>query len=185
MRKDARAHVMRETKPQQGFSMRLSDPIEKPGFFWLPGDPSQQYPGNLHISGAGDATLKIVHRPTAADSRSLRSTTPFGEEAPHVFGAVDNKAVTLQQCTAIEDPFYWMRIMEGHVSVSQFRIRAAFLGAPFPNDEPISFSRVDCSFEGLGEWFSISGFRPEIKSNSEHADWSLHYAQPDNISVTL
>ena len=44
---------------------------------------------------------------------------------------------------------------------------------------------MECSFESLSEWFSISGFRPEINSDSEPADWSLHYAQPDNISVTL
>ena len=115
----------------------------------------------------------------------LHRKTPFGEEAPRIFGIVDNNAVTLQRCAALEDPFYWMRIMEGYVSVSRFRIGAAFIGAPFTADDPISFSRVDCSFESLGEWFSISGFRPEIKSDSEPADWSLHYAQPDNISVTL
>ena len=165
--------------------MRLSNPIEKPGFFWLPDDPGQQYPGNLHISEAGEVTLKIVHRPTAADSPTLHSSTPFGEEVPRILGIVDNNAVTLQRCVAVEDPFYWLRIIEGYVSESQFRVRAAFIGAPFPDDEPISFTRVDCSFEGLGEWFSISGFRPEIKSDSEPADWSLHYAQPDNISVTL
>lgn len=165
--------------------MRLSDPIEKPGFFWLPDDPDQQYPGNLHISEAGEVTLKIVHRPTAAGPRALHSTTPFGEHPPRILGIVDNSAVTLQRCAAVDDPFYWLRIMEGYVAVSRFRIGAAFIGAPFPDDTPISFTRVDCSFESLGEWFSISGFRPEIKSDSESADWSLHYAQPDNISVNL
>ena len=165
--------------------MRLSDPIEKPGFFWLPGDPEQQYPGNLHVSEAGEVTLKIVHRPTAAGPRALHSTTPFGEHQPRILGIVDNNAVTLQKCAAVEDPFYWLRIMEGYVAVSRFSIGAAFIGAPFPDDTPISFTRVDCSFESLGEWFSISGFRPEIKSDSEPADWSLHYAQPDNICVTL
>ena len=165
--------------------MRLSDPIEKPGFFWLPEDPDQQYPGNLHISEAGEVTLNLVHRPSAADPRMLHSTTPLGEEAPRILGIVDNNAITLQRCAAIEDPYYWIRIIEGYVSVSRFRVGAAFIGTPFPDAEPISFSRVDCSFESLGEWFSISGFRPEIKSDSEPADWSLHYAQPDNILVTL
>ena len=165
--------------------MRLSDPIEKPGFFWLPDDPGQKYPGNLHISEAGEVTLNIVHRPTAADPRALHSKTPFGDDPPRILGIVDNNAVTLQRCTAIDDPFYWLRIIEGYVSVSRFRIGAAFIGSPFSDDGPISFSRVECSFESLGEWFSISGFRPEFKSDSEPADWSLHYAQPDNISVTL
>ena len=98
---------------------------------------------------------------------------------------MDNRPVTLQKCAAVDDPFYFWRIVEGHVSVSRFRVGAAFIGASFRDDESIILSRVECSFESLSEWFSISGFRPEINSDSEPADWSLHYAQPDNISVTL
>ncbi len=165
--------------------MRLSTPIEKPGFFWLPSHPDQHYPGNLHISKAGDITLRIVHRPTAVDSRLLHSKTPVGDDPPRILGIVDNNPVTLQKCAAIDDPFYLWRIVEGGVSVSRFRVGAAFIGASFPGEESICFSRVECSFESLTEWFSISGFRPEINSDSEPADWSLHYAQPDNISVTL
>lgn len=165
--------------------MRLSNPIEKPGFFWLPSNPDQHYPGNLNISEAGEISLRIVHRPTATDPRQLHRKTPIGDDPPCILGIVDNTAVTLQKCAAVEDPFYFWRIVEGGVSVSRFRVGAAFLGASFPNDEPIFFSRVECSFENLSEWLSISGFRPEINSNSESAEWSLHYAQPSNISVTL
>ena len=165
--------------------MRLSNPIEKPGFFWLPSDPDQHYPGNLNISEAGEITLRIVHRPTATDSRQLHSKTPIGDDPPRILGIVDNTPVNLQKCAAVDDPFYLWRIVEGGVSVSRFRVGAAFIGASFSGDEPIFLSRVECSFESLSEWFSISGFRPEINTNSEPADWSLHYAQPDNISVTL
>ena len=165
--------------------MRLSNPIEKPGFFWLPSDPDQQHPGNLHISEAGEITLRLVHRPTVTDARQLHSKTPIGDDFPRILGIVDNTPVTLQKCAALDDPLYLWRIMEGGVSISRFRVGAAFIGASFSDDEPIFFSRVECSFESLSEWFSISGFRPEMNSNAEPADWSLHYAQPDNISVTL
>lgn len=165
--------------------MRLSDPIDKPGFFWLPGSPDLQYPGSLHISESGEISLRIVHRPTAADLHLLHGNTPIGEQPPRIMGIVDNRQVTLQECVAVDDPFYFLRIVEGHVSVSRFRVAVAFIGAPFLGDEPISFSKIILSFESLSEWFSISGFRSEIDSNSEKAHWSLHYTQPDDISMYL
>ena len=165
--------------------MRLSSLIEKPGFFWLPSHPDQHYPGNLLISEAGEITLRLVHLPTAIDSRRLHSKTPIGDDPPRISGIVDNTPVTLQKCAAVEDPFHLWRMVEGGVSVSRFRVGAAFIGASFVDEESICFSRVECSFESLSEWFSISGFRPEIDSNSKSADWSLHYTQPDNISVPL
>lgn len=165
--------------------MRLSNPIEKPGFFWLPSDPDQHYPGNLNISEAGEISLRIVHRPSTTDPWQLQSKTPIGDDPSLILGIVDNTSVTLQKCAAVDDPFYWWGIVEGGVSESRFRVAAAFIGAPFTDDEHILFSRVECSFESLSEWFSISGFTPEINSDSEPADWSLRYTQPKNISVTL
>ena len=41
--------------------MRLSEPIEKPGFFWLPEDAENPQPGILHISESGRVTLTISH----------------------------------------------------------------------------------------------------------------------------
>ena len=38
--------------------MRLSEPIEKHGFFWLPEDTENQVPGILRISESGGITLK-------------------------------------------------------------------------------------------------------------------------------
>ena len=75
--------------------------------------------------------------------------------------------------------------MDHHVSTSHFRIGAAFVGASFINDEPITFSTVDFSIEGLSEWFSISGFHTDVNHDPAKADWSLHYTQPDDISILL
>lgn len=165
--------------------MRLSDPIDKPGFFWLPNRPEQQYTGTLHVSDSGEITLRIVHRPTAGDPQLLHGKSFLGGEPPRILGIVDNSPITLEQCVATDDPFYFIRVIEGYVSESKFRVGAAFVGASFVADEPIAFSRVDFSLENLNEWFSISGFRPRTNPGSEKADWSLHYIQPDSISMTL
>lgn len=165
--------------------MRLSDPIEKPGFFWLPSHPGQHYPGTLHISTSGEVTLRIVYRPTTVNPKQLQSNTPFGEETPRILGIVDNDPVTLEKCVAVDDPFYFVRVIEGYVSESRFHVGAAFIGTPFLDDEPIVFSRIDFSLENLSEWFSISGFRTKINSDSEKAEWALHYTQPSDISIAL
>ena len=41
--------------------MRLSEPIERPGFFWLPQDPEHQVPGILRVSKSGRVTLEISY----------------------------------------------------------------------------------------------------------------------------
>ena len=165
--------------------MRLSDPIEKAGFFWLPSHPEEQFPGNLRISESGEVSLQIVHRSTMLDSQLLDSGTPIGKEPPRILGIVDDNPVTLQGCIAVHDPFQLFRLMEHHVFTSRFHIGAAFVGAPFVDDELISFSKVDFSIEGLSEWFSISGFHTEINHDLAKAEWSLHYTQPDDISILL
>ena len=165
--------------------MRLSNPIDKPGFFWLPNRPEQHYPGTLHVSESGEITLRIVHRPTAVDPQHLHGNSPLGEEPPRILGIVDNNPITLAKCVATDDPFYFLRVIEGYVSESKFRVGAAFVGASFVADETVAFSRLEFSLENLNEWFSISGFQPRTNSGSEKADWSLHYTQPDSISMTL
>ena len=165
--------------------MRLSDSIEKAGFFWLPNHPGEQYPGNLRISKSGEISLHIVYRPTTLNSELLHSGTPIGKEPPRILGIVDNSPVALQKCVADDDPFQLFRLFEHHVSRSRFRIGAAFIGAPFANDEPITFSTVDFSVEGLSEWLSISGFHTEINHYPAKAEWSLQYTQPDDISILL
>lgn len=41
--------------------MRLSEPIEKHGFFWLPEDAKNQVPGILRISELGEVMLEISY----------------------------------------------------------------------------------------------------------------------------
>lgn len=165
--------------------MQLSHPIEKAGFFWLPNQPQQQFPGFLLISQSGEVSLRLIYQHSAVDPQLLLSGTPLGKEPKRLLGIVDKDAVTLETCFAIEDPFYFLRIMEHHVSVAHYRIGTAFVGAQFAHKEPIAFSRIDFSFERLSEWFAISGLRTEIESDSGMADWSLHYAQPSDISIAL
>ncbi len=41
--------------------MRLSEPIEKQGFFWLPDDAENKLPGILRISDSGEITVELSY----------------------------------------------------------------------------------------------------------------------------
>ena len=165
--------------------MRLADPIEKHGFFWLPSHPENQFPGILCISNAGEITLRINYLITAVDSNLLHSGTPIGKEPPRILGQIDGDPVTLVGCKAAEDPFYPLRLAQGNVSASIFHVGWAFIGANYEEGEHITFTSVQFSVEGLSEWLSVSGFRLELERNSEKADWRMDYRQPDDISIPL
>ena len=166
--------------------MRLSSPFEKPGFFWLPSHPDQHYPGNLHISEAGEIRLRIVHyAPPRIDARLLHSKTPIGDDPPRIVGIVDNK----------HGDFAEMRCRRRSVlfvaNCRRGRIRITISRWGCIHWNFISGRRVRFAFQ---EWSvrsrasangsRSSGFRPELNANSEPAKWSLHYAQPDNIPLS-
>ena len=165
--------------------MRLSNPIEKHGFFWLPSRPENQYPGILRISDAGEITLRINYLITTIDARLLHSGTPIGKEPPRILGQVDGDPVTLVGCKAAEDPFYPLRLVEGNVSASIFHVGWAFIGANYGEGERIAFNSIQFSVEGLSEWLTVSGFRHKFEFESEKANWRLNYKQPDDISIAL
>ena len=165
--------------------MRLPSSIEKAGFFWLAANPDQQYPGNLRVSELGEITLEIVYRSMRVDRDFLHTGTPIGKDPCRIFGIVDSDAVVLQRCVALDDPLNVFRAVEGHVLKSIFEVGAAFVGATFCDEEKVTFSRVEFALEGLGEWFSMSGLRPEISTDTEKAEWSIHYKQPDDICIDL
>ena len=165
--------------------MRLSNPIEKHGFFWLPSHPENQYPGILRISDVGEITLRINYLITTIDSNLLHSGTPIGKEPPRILGQIDDDPITLVGCKAAEDPFYPLRLVQGNVSASIFNVGWAFIGANYGEGEHITFTSVQFSVEGLSEWLTVSGFRHKFESDSGKADWRLEYRQPDDISIPL
>lgn len=161
--------------------MRLSKPIEKQGFFWLPDRAEKTFPGILRISRSAEITLRLVYLGgNKADLQFLYSGTPVGSRPSRILGLIGHEPVTLEGCFAYDDPLFPMRFETKTVSSSFFHVDRAFLGVNF-EEETVNLSKFDFSVDGLSDWLSISGFRDQPKTSSGKAEWSITYIQPDDI----
>ncbi len=81
--------------------MRLDEPIETSGFFWLPEEPDVQVPGDLHISESGDARLEVqLQKPSPGWAKVLDTQMAAdGRALPRILGlATGQGAITLDEC---------------------------------------------------------------------------------------
>ena len=177
--------------------MRFSEPIEEPGFFWLPEDAENKVPGILRISELGEVTLKISY----IYDLSLRTLNkqPLGYPPPRagdlnikrIVGIIGNELITLDGC------FYttWNTGLSGGVSTSTIQAMYAFIRpnhnegeeVTFFEKEEITFSRVDFSVEYLDDWLAVSGFKEEVhwEKDSGLKDTSIHFTPPKEIAFDL
>ena len=165
--------------------MQTPHPIKGRGFFWLPNNPEQQYPGDLTISTSGEISLEILHHPEDTASQALHDKTPFGLAPGRICGILDSRSITLEECIAYDDPFHFLRFLERSVSVHRLDARTAYIGTPFASGEKISFSKIELSLESLNEWFDITGFDAKTEFVNQKARWTLQYDQPEDTIISL
>ena len=162
--------------------MRLSEPIEKTGFFWLPDNAEKKLPGVLRISKSGEVTLEVLGL-----SEGLHSSRPFDEipsfqdeEAGNrIVGIVgENESVTLDQCLRVNSPLPFPGLWK-----STFHARFAFIGFAVESRKDIAFSKIVFSVEGLDEWLGISGIHTD--DNWRERSASIRFDLPDDIAFHL
>ncbi len=169
--------------------MRLSEPIEKHGFFWLPDDAENQVPGILRISESGEVTLEVsyFYDPMLGTLNKRRLKRCLGyppgksedRNINRIVGRIDDGFITLDKCVYIN----WNKKLLGGVSTSTIRANFAFIGVDYNDDRDITCSKLTFSVEGLDEWLSISGFQTE--SNWEDMSRSIHFRLPKEIELNL
>ncbi len=167
--------------------MRLSEPIEKPGFFWLPEEPKNQLPGVLRISESGKVTLEISYSLDLSQEITKKFPPGFSLEGPEdrnlnrIVGIIDNDLITLDGC------FYKDENLTGGVSTSTIYANRAFIGVNYDEEEKISFSEIKFSIDGLDEWLLVSGFRVEKnwKENGGLENVFIHFSPPEEIPFNL
>lgn len=155
--------------------MRLSEPFEKSGYFWLPGNSENKLPGVLRIAETGEATLEVIG--IFGDIK-----TALNDPAPNmsrIVGVIENgDLVTLDQC------FYKNRnISFGGISKSTIYANFVLSGANYDEGESIAFSKFIFSVEGLDEWLSVTGLR--VEHNWEDRSASIHFTPPKEIALQL
>lgn len=155
--------------------MRIPEPIEVSGYFWLPGKSDQRLPGVLHVSETGKITLEVI----GVFGDAIASLTGSSPDLPRVVGVVENgDLVTLEDC------FYAnTSVRFGGLSKSTISANFFLRGIQYDEDEPILFSKVSFSLEGLDEWLSVTGLR--VDHNWEERTASIHFSPPKKIECQL
>ena len=150
--------------------MRLSEPIEASGSFWLPEEPDAEFSGVLRISEAGSITLDIQG-----------GYVPFLDLGALRFVGMTDRlgAVTLESC-------YNQSSYIGSPSKWSFHVEYVLVGVHIDADELLAFEEVTLSIEGLGEWLAISGI--DFDSDFDacgNGTWSVNFQLPSPITLAL
>ena len=167
--------------------MRIAEPIETNGMFWLPDQSDTKLPGTLNISDSGEITLQlegVIGCPPVTARRDADSTTGSIEEITQdrsrIVGIVQQGGpVTLDRCL-------WRRgglPFPGQLSTSTFSPRIAFVGAGYGEKEEPIFSEFSFTIEGLDAWLSITGI--EIGPDPSGQGGLIRYCAPDDIPINL
>ena len=165
--------------------MRIAEPIDTSGFFWLPGDSQTLSPGVLRISQLGDVTLELMRPngdPVSGDPRTdVDLELSWGQrwdDPDRILGLVEKHGyVTLEDCLRTNG----ILTFGAGLTKATFRPALAFLGLGL--DEPIHFQDFRFTVEGLSQWLGRSGIRNDQSYDTNTG--AIHYSLPENIVATL
>ncbi|MCY4365517.1 MAG: hypothetical protein OXE17_04750 [Chloroflexi bacterium] len=171
--------------------MRIAEPIETRGFFWIPNKPEEELPGLLRISETGRVTVELSghfgDERAAFQNIGFTVEPPLGEDenprSSRISGRVlDGGLLTLDVCD------YWVQSLTGDgLSTSMIHPRYTFVGEEYGSDEAIEFTELSFELEGLITWLWTTGISVEVSRDVDAGNirGSVRLRQPEDISLTL
>ena len=167
--------------------MRLSEPIETSGRFWLLEKPEDWLPGLLKISESGEVRVElsgIFGDPfDALDSVALALDSPT-EEPPstpkRMVGILERGGeITLDGCRWVSRKVG----LVGGMSKSIVHADLAYIGRAYDKQEEVVFSRLSFAVEGLDNWLLQSGI--SIARDAGNKSGSIRYNIPRDVTLPL
>lgn len=160
--------------------MKVSEPIETRGQFWLPDDPDHKLHGDLSVSESGAIRVDMVGLFGESIPNAKIILGGLTTEFDRVLGEVERGgSVTLENCLYQPSKLS----LSGGLSSSTLLADLAFIGARFDSKEEMKFSEFTFSVEGLDEWMSVSGISSD--QDLENRCGTISYALPDEIVLEL
>ena len=166
--------------------MRLFEPIEKSGFFWLPADVNNRLPGILRISKLGEVKLEVSGfspDPLNPFSSRLLDAPLLGPRYKffsRIVGIVGkNERITLEECSFVDGVSH----LDGGLWGTTFRANRAFVGSIYGDRQDVTFSKINFSVEGLDEWLGISGIHTDYNWNEKRI--FIDFKFPEDIALQL
>ena len=148
--------------------MRIAEPIEASGSFWLPSDEDNKFAGMLRISDSGYITVDIQGSPLPDTLRA---------DVVRLLGEVESLGgVTLEDCRYESWSF-------SSLEKCTLSVRYALRGVHYEEGESATFSRLTFSVDGLSEWLSISAFTLDWNSSDLDKPWTISYQRPAPVHV--
>ena len=158
--------------------MRISEPIDTHGYFWVEGQPDEKVWGILKVLENGKSSLELfgsfgASHPFATPRLAVGPIRILGTTAKNGPVTLDDCFVVQQNTTVNIDVF----------PNTEFLVSVVYSGAHFENED-IIFSHVTFSVEGLDEWFYFNN-RVFSSEGGPSGEMSLTFQPPESISVQL
>ena len=161
--------------------MRIDEPIETSGFFWLPEEPDFRVPGDLHISESGQARLEVKFQEPSPGWRNVINTgmSADGCGIARIIGtARGHGAVTLDECVVTNLQGFGIPATELTL-IAEF----AFTGCRYEAEEDVPFTEFTFSAEGVDQWLAVSGINVQFDWETWKA--AVDIRAPEDISLNL
>ena len=167
--------------------MRLSEPIEEQGFFWLPRAPKDRLAGTLRISESGGIELEVISpydKPSNKNWYGISGPREIGR----IIGIIRGKFVTLDECCRISAKSSRIRPNSKTglcgITTAAFEAQFGFIGSYNYRDlDKIRFAAVDFGVEKIDEWLHMPVEDSKIYREQEkvHIDTTI----PKSIELCL
>lgn len=155
--------------------MKLDEPKNFQGYFWLPGS-LKQVPGICSCSIKGRIELSIL----GAFTDELRqSIPPDPSEFEKILGISENgQPVTLLSCFIKN----WSFNLSG-IPKYTIHVHILLIGVSFEKDEQVKFDSINFHSEVIDQWFGITGLYTNLDFKSEEI--VIKYKRPSGFKCQL
>ena len=161
--------------------MKLDEPIETSGFFWLPEEPDVRVPGDLHISESGEARLEVQLQEISPGWSKVINTgmSVDGREVARILGISSRQgAITLDEC-----PVTRMRNFVVPPTELTLSPRLTLTGCHYEAEEEVTFTEFSFSTEGIDEWLGVSGI--DVQFDKDAIKTVIEARVPEEIFIDL
>ena len=152
--------------------MRVTNPPDVQGYWWLPKKEKNKLPGRLIVSESGNVYLHLLGVFDGGMHRNDR-------KIPIIHGiTAEGKLATLVDC------YYKNRQFRASgIDSAEVHAMLLLIGSHFNSENDLLFSKVGFHIEGLDEWLSISGI--SIEHNFEAHAATITYSPPNPINYSI
>ena len=164
--------------------MRIDEPIETKGYFWLQEEPDHRLPGVLKISESSVISVELaglLNRPSSLLQKIMTAGPSSTDDEPDIerlVGLVEKGGlVTLDRCYR-----HGLRF-GGELINSTLQPSLAFMGVRYEDDEQATFSEFRFSIDGLDAWLSVSSIA--IEQDFDDYSGYIRFRLPDEIQITI